>query len=168
MFICHWTCNRDFTVKQKQNMTWPDLTSFSQPLQRRLIADIKVRGKIIRNPAFSWDQAKVTKKVFALFSPLPVLRMSLTAWTGCHLTDWEGRKRPPSGLTELGGSLSSINQHVHIVFMCTKSGGFILHQCFSSHSQRGVELAYCKWQHKGAEMANAFRYINRLFLVVKG
>ena len=34
------------------------------------------------------------------------------------------------------------------------------HQCFSSHSLRGVELGYCKWQHKGAEIANAFRYIN--------
>jgi hypothetical protein len=36
----------------------------------------------------------------------------------------------------------------------------LAHQCFSSHSLRGVELGYCKWQHKGAEMANAFRYIN--------
>ena len=41
-------------------------------------------------------------------------------------------------------------------------------QCFSSHSLRGVELAYCYWQHKGAEMANIFKYINRRFLVVKG
>ena len=36
----------------------------------------------------------------------------------------------------------------------------LTHQFFSSHSLRGVQLGYWKWQHKGAEMANAFRYIS--------
>ena len=38
----------------------------------------------------------------------------------------------------------------------TQKGWSQTHLCFSSHSLRGVELGYCQWQHKGAEMANAF------------
>ena len=86
---------------------------------------------------------------------LPVGR----TWQILESTAWVEEGAPASG-----GSLEVDKTSQKTVKSCRLT----VHQCFSSHSLRGVELAYCKWQHKGAEMANTFRYINRLFLVVKG